>query len=117
MHKYRVGQKVKVLVENPNSSGYTQGDVVSIVEIGDVIKYNQFGSFYRCAKEGSEYFLNVQEGYLEPVNVLTIALPTDGEQTQALLKELGMEDQMLRQLIMTMPFDMVKHLYKERKSL
>ena len=116
-HKYQVGQQVKVLVDNPNSSDYAKGDVVRIVEIGAVIKFNQFGSCYRCIKEGKSFTMNIQEGYLEPVNVLTIALPTDGEQTQALLKELGMEEQMLRQLIMSMPFGQVKALYLERRDL
>ena len=108
MNKYRVGQQVKVVVQNPNSSGYAQGDVVEIVSILS-------GTFYRCT-EDNRYYMNIQEEYLEPVNVVTIVLPTDGEQTQALLKELGMEDQMLRQLIMSMPFDMVETLYLERKA-
>jgi len=109
MHKYRVGQKVKVVVENPNYSSYAQGDVVEIVSILS-------GTFYRCTEDG-RYYMNIQEEYLESVDLITIPLPTDGEQTQALLKELGMEDQMLRQLIMSMPFDMVETLYLERKRM
>jgi hypothetical protein len=115
-HKYQVGQQVKVLVDNPNYSGYEKGDVVTIVEIGPVIEFNPYGSYYRCIKEGSDHYMSIQEGYLEPVDLITIPLPTNGEQTQALLKELGMEEQMLRQIIMSMPFDQVKALYLERRD-
>jgi hypothetical protein len=114
-HKYTVGTQVKVLVDNPNHSGYNKGDVVKITEIGSEMKFSPEGSYYRCTKDG--FCMNIQEGYLEPFNVITIVLPTNGEQTQALLKELGMEEQMLRQLIISIPFDQVKALYIERREL
>jgi len=116
-HNYKLGTRVKVLVNNPNYSGYDKGDIVTLVGFSSDVLPLHGGSFYKCNKDGSDSVLSVQEGYLEPVNVLTIALPTDGEQTQALLKELRMEEQMLRQLIMTMPFDQVKYLYLERRDL
>ena len=95
-HKYQVGQQVRVLVDNPNLSGYEKGDVVTIVKIGPVMEFNQYGSYYRCIKEGSDHYMNIQEGYLEPADI---------------------EEQMLRQLIMSMPFDQVKALYLERRDL
>lgn len=38
----------------------------------------------------------------------------DGESTQQLLQEIGHEEQMLRQLVMSMPIDVVVALFKER---
>jgi hypothetical protein len=38
----------------------------------------------------------------------------DGENTQQLLQEIGHEEQMLRQLVMSMPIDVVVALFKER---
>jgi hypothetical protein len=40
----------------------------------------------------------------------------DGETMQYILKELGMEDQMLRQLIMSQPIDEVKYWFDEREE-
>jgi hypothetical protein len=41
----------------------------------------------------------------------------DGETTQQFLGSIGMEDQMLRQLIMSQPIDEIKHLIEEREDL
>jgi len=41
----------------------------------------------------------------------------DGETTQQLLESIGMEDQMLRQLIMSQPIDEIKYLIEERENL
>lgn len=41
----------------------------------------------------------------------------DGETTQQLLESIGMEGQMLRQLIMSQPIDEVKYLIEEREDL
>ena len=41
----------------------------------------------------------------------------DGETTQQLLESIGMEGQMLRQLIMSQPIDEVKYLLEEREDL
>jgi hypothetical protein len=39
-----------------------------------------------------------------------------GEKTQHLLKEMNMEEQMLRQLMMTQPFEDVQSLFNEREQ-
>ena len=44
-------------------------------------------------------------------------LEVTGEETQQILKETGMEWQMLRQLIMTLPLEQVEYLIEERKDL
>ena len=41
----------------------------------------------------------------------------DGETTQQLLESIGMEDQILRQLIMSQPIDEIKYLIEERENL
>ena len=41
----------------------------------------------------------------------------DGETTQQFLGSIGMEDQMLRQLIMSQPIDEIKYLIEEREGL
>jgi hypothetical protein len=44
-------------------------------------------------------------------------LEVTGEETQHILKETGMEWQMLRQLMMTLPMEQVEYLIEERKDL
>ena len=44
-------------------------------------------------------------------------LEVTGEETQQILKETGMEWQMLRQLIMTLPIEQTEYLLEERKDL
>jgi hypothetical protein len=44
-------------------------------------------------------------------------IDVDGETMQYILKKTGMEDQMLRQLIMTLPIEQTEYLLEERKDL
>jgi len=44
-------------------------------------------------------------------------IEVDGETMQYILKETGMEWQMLRQLMLTMPIEQVEYLIEERKDL
>ena len=44
-------------------------------------------------------------------------MEVDGETMQYILKQVGMEDQMLSQLMMTMPIEQVEYLMEERKDL
>ena len=44
-------------------------------------------------------------------------MDVDGETMQYILKKTGMEDQMLRQLIMTLPIEQTEYLLEERKDL
>jgi hypothetical protein len=44
-------------------------------------------------------------------------IEVDGETMQHILKETGMEWQMLRQLMLTMPIEQVEYLLEERKDL
>jgi hypothetical protein len=44
-------------------------------------------------------------------------MDVDGETIQYILKEVGMEWQMLRQLMLSMPIEQVEYLMEERKDL
>ena len=44
-------------------------------------------------------------------------MDVDGETMQYILKEVGMEWQMLRQLMLTAPMDHVEYLFEEKKYL
>ena len=48
---------------------------------------------------------------------LLIDIDCDGETMEFILRKVGMEYQMLRQLMMTMPLEQVEYLLKERKQL
>lgn len=45
------------------------------------------------------------------------AMDVDGETMQYILKQVGMEYQMLRQLMLTMPSEQVEYLMQEQKDL
>ena len=44
-------------------------------------------------------------------------IDVDGETMQYILEKTGMEDQMLRQLVMTLPLEQTEYLIEERKDL
>jgi len=44
-------------------------------------------------------------------------MEVDGETMQYILEQVGMDEQMLRQLVMTMPMNQVEDLMEERKEL
>ena len=46
-----------------------------------------------------------------------ILIDVDGETMQYILQKVGMEWQMLRQLMLTMPIEQVEYLIEERKDL
>jgi hypothetical protein len=65
------------------------------------------------------------EKFIEKIEAIIVELnenilkddEVDGETMQHILKETGMEWQMLRQLIMTLPLEQVEYLIEERKDL
>ena len=44
-------------------------------------------------------------------------IEVDGETMQYILERVGMEDQMLRQLVMSQPIEEVEYMFEERKLL
>ena len=61
--------------------------------------------------------MKLYTGVVEEVIKLLKCIEVDGETTQHILKETGMEWQMLRQLMLTMPIEQVEYLIEERKDL
>jgi hypothetical protein len=54
---------------------------------------------------------------VETITDLLIDIDVDGETMQHILQQVGMEWQMLRQLMLTMPIEQVEYLIEERKDL
>jgi hypothetical protein len=54
---------------------------------------------------------------VETITDLLIDIDVDGETMQHILQKVGMEWQMLRQLMLTMPIEQVEYLIEERKDL
>jgi hypothetical protein len=58
-----------------------------------------------------------REFEIRQIILMLRGLEVTGEETQKILSEIGMEWQMLRQLIMTLPLEQVEYLVEERKDL
>jgi hypothetical protein len=54
---------------------------------------------------------------VETITDLLIDIDVDGETMQHILQKVGMEWQMLRQLMLTMPLEQVEYLMEEREDL
>jgi len=54
---------------------------------------------------------------VETITDLLIDIDVDGETMQHILQKVGMEWQMLRQLMLTMPIEQVEYLMEEREDL
>jgi len=61
--------------------------------------------------------MNQSKEINEVISILQHEMDLDGETMQYILKEVGMEWQMLRQLMLTMPIEQVKYLMEEREDL
>ena len=53
----------------------------------------------------------------EVISILRDEIDLDGETMQYILEEVGMDWQMLRQLMLSMPIEQVKYLIEEREDL
>ena len=53
----------------------------------------------------------------EVISILRDEIDLDGETMQYILKEVGMEWQMLRQLMLSAPMEQVEYLMEEKKEL
>jgi len=101
--QFKLGQKVKVL--NVGSSLLKEGDV------GIITEYCTNTKGYRVeVKDRPNYANWIGEDDMELAEMT-------GEKAQEYLKSINMEEQMLRQLIMTMPMDDVRYWYAERTIL
>lgn len=58
-----------------------------------------------------------REFEIRQIILMLRGLEVTGEETQQILSGIGMEWQMLRQLIMTLPLEQAEYLIEERKDL
>jgi hypothetical protein len=58
-----------------------------------------------------------KEKMIRDIIITLRLLEVDGETMQYILEQTGMEWQMLRQLIMTLPIEQTEYLLEERKDL
>ena len=61
--------------------------------------------------------MNQEKEIKDVISILRDELDLDGEIMQRILKEVGMEWQMLRQLMLTMPIEQVNYLIEERADI
>jgi hypothetical protein len=116
-------------------------DFVNLGTIEFLIGYKTYSNRYNGLTEQQiknsieEFNVAMEKGYLTEMypdiknlnrerrctcsegNRCIVCFVPDGETTQQLLESIGMEDQMLRQLIMSQPIDEVKYLIEERENL
>ena len=101
--QFKLSQKVKVLIAG--SSILEDGDIGFISEVCSS------DNSYRVKVKGKDNYANwVGENNIELAEMT-------GEEVQEYLKSLNMEEQMLRQLMMTMPMEDVRYWYAERAIL
>ena len=66
----------------------------------------------------SEYVKNMKKDKeVKDIILKLISIDVDGETMQHILRQVGMEDQMLRQLMLTQPVEQVEALIEERNEL
>ena len=55
-------------------------------------------------------------GSNEIAQIVTMLQHADGEDLQDILNQLGMDEQLCKQLVMTQPFDVVYNMWQERSN-
>ena len=66
----------------------------------------------------SSYIERQVKGVIKTLKYLTYnGQSVDGETMQYILEKIGMEDQMLRQLMMSMPYDEVKYIMEKKRAI
>ena len=72
---------------------------------------------YRVIYETEQMSYYVDREVVKKVIEQLKSINIDGETMQYIIKSVGMEDQMLRQLMLTQPFDDVEYVWEERRNL
>jgi len=83
-----------------------------------VINWNDAGFFksYHVVYETAQMECVVNRDMVLKVIDLLETIEVDGETMQYILNKVGMEDQMLRQLIMSQPIEEVRYMIEEREE-
>ena len=82
-----------------------------------VITWNPLGFFKSYHVIYETPLMKGHPGMVEEVVAMLKHIEVDGETMQYILKRVGMEDQMLRQLVMSQPIGEVEYVFEERKQL
>jgi hypothetical protein len=119
-HTYKSYLKRAGFLSNPKQGVWkVEKHIPDFVNLGTVEFLIGFG--YKTKYNGltrAETILNINCGYSVPNEVEDrLEKIIDGETTQQLLSEIGMEGQMLSQLIMTQPIEEIRYLVEERENL
>jgi hypothetical protein len=102
--------KDKIVGFNNKEAYSGKSDQDFLKDIENQYKNHQAGIYDQL--KNRECGCNCGEG-----NRCIVCFTPDGETTQQFLGSIGMEDQMLRQLIMSQPIDEIKYLIEEREDL
>ena len=119
-HTYKSYLKRAGFLSNPKQGVWkVEKHIPDFVTLGTVEFLIGFG--YKTKYNGltrAETILNINCGYPVPNEVEDrLEKIIDGETTQQFLSEIGMEGQMLSQLIMTQPIEEIRYLVEERENL
>ena len=82
-----------------------------------VITWNPLGFFKSYHVIYETPLMKGHPGMVEEVVAMLKHIQVDGETMQCILERVGMEDQMLRQLVMSQPIGEVEYVFEERKQL
>ena len=99
---------------------YDTNETTIITECGRTLiitwEKNYYKS-YRVINETEQMASRVDREVILKVIEQLKYIEVDGETMQYILKRVGMEDQMLRQLVMSQPIGEVEYMFEERKEL
>lgn len=90
-----------------------------IIEWSDLGYFQGYKVIYETAQMGEgEFVQNKIEQIISTLRSLTLKGDcVDGETMQYILERVGMQDQMLRQLMLSQPFDEVEYVWEERINM
>ena len=81
-----------------------------------VITWNPLGFFKSYDVIYETPLMKGHPGMVEEIVAMLKHIQVDGETMQYILKRVGMQDQMLRQLVMSQPIGEVEYMFEERKQ-
>ena len=82
-----------------------------------IITWNPLGFFKDYQVLFETPLMESHPGMAEEIVSMLRHMKVDGETMQYIIKSVGMEDQMLRQLMLSRPFGDVEYVWEERRNL
>ena len=105
-----------------NKQGVGLNTYISNIEVACDLNSDEVNNWeLNNPKEVNEFFNIVKEEEIDPKVQAIIdnlkEMDVNGETMQYILEKVGMENQMLKQLVMTSPFNEVIYYFEERKTI